>query len=193
MRNGDIIKTGSDSVASEAETSWFEEKDYVDFNDQNQVDKALSDFEKRYANSDKEHCIIITTSGKIYEAHGGKWTVDTSILGDKMKGSINEHNHVYGESHYSFSREDLFSSVNDGSAIVCAFDEKYRYKMNLCNVSASQEQVHSAYRAAVEEVNELKFLDYLDGGTAITFDNEQHEIISRTCERLGVLYERFEK
>lgn len=74
-----------------------------------------------------------------------------------MKGSVNEHNRVVGESHYSFSREDLFSSVNDGSALVFAFDEKYHYMMDLRGVNVSEEDAHSSYCAAVEDVNEAKF------------------------------------
>lgn len=90
-----------------------------------------------------------------------------------MKGSANEHNRVVGESHYSFSREDLFSSVNDGSALVFAFDEKYHYMMDLRGVNASEEDAHSAYCAAVEDVNEAKFLEYLSEVITINFDNER--------------------
>lgn len=188
-----IIKLGSDNVTSKAEKNWFEEKGSIDFNNKNAVNTTLINFEKKYANSDKEHCVVITESGKVYEVHGERWTVDTSVLGKELKGSINEHNHVIGESHYSFSREDLFSSVIDESAVVYAFDEKYRYMMDFRDVNVSEEDVYSAYRAAVEEVNETKFLEYISGTITIDFDNEQHEIIKRTCERLGVLYERYEK
>lgn len=188
--NGGIINVGSDNVTSK---SWFEEKNSIDFNDEQSVTKALLNFEDMYANSDREHCIVISTSGKVYEVHGEKWAVDTSVLGYELKGSINEHNHVFGESHYSFSREDLFSSIDDGSAIVYAFDEKYRYMMDFRDTDISEEQVHIAYRAAVEEVNEIKFFEYISGNITLNFDNEQHEIIKRTCERLGVVYERHEK
>ena len=71
----------------------------------------MNDFEEMYKDSLIEHCRVITISGEIYDVHGGKWTVDTSMLGEKMKGSINKHNHVKGESQYSFSYEDLKNSI----------------------------------------------------------------------------------
>lgn len=54
--------------------------------------------------------------------------------------------------------------------------------MDLRGVNVSEEDVHSSYCAAVEDVNEAKFLEYLSEVITINFDNEQHEIIKRTCE-----------
>ena len=108
---GGIIKGRSSGNGISSSEHYFKKVGKIDFNYQNAIDISMNDFEEMYKDSLIEHCRVITISGEIYDVHGGKWTVDTSMLGEKMKGSINKHNHVKGESQYSFSYEDLKNSI----------------------------------------------------------------------------------
>ena len=184
--NDDIININDSSSGKH----WVEEIGQIDFADNDAITRALSDFENTYADSTIEHCRVITVEGKIYDVHGDKWSVNTDLLGDEMRGSINEHNHVTGESQYSFSWEDLSSSAMDGSTISKAFDEKYRYEMVLPAKSIEDDVVYSAYQQAKEEVEDINLSAYLNGQATISDEDEQHEIIKRACKKVGIKYER---
>ena len=158
----------------------------IDYNDKKAVAKSLMEFEEKYKSSDIEHCRVITISGEVFEVHGGKYTVDPSILGDKLKGSINEHNHVTGESQYSFSWEDLKSCADDGTKIAIAYDEKYRYSMIFPNKIFNEDEVYEAYQKAKYLVDEELF----NNPENIPIGDEQHERIKKSCEELGIKYIR---
>lgn len=166
----------------------FEKIGELDPNDKNAVAASLAEFEHKYKDSQIEHCRVITTTGEVYEVHGDRYTVDTSLLGDLMRGSTNEHNHVTGESQYSFSWEDLIGCVNDSSGTALAFDEKYRYHMIFPDVRLDSDTVYEAYDRAKESVgNDLIFKP-----ETISEGDEQHERIRRACEELGIKYSRKE-
>ena len=118
--------------------------------------------------------------------HGDFDNVDTDLLGDRMKESINEHNHVIGESQYSFSWEDLESSAKDKSHISMAYDEKFRYSMTFPDTELTEDIVYEAYKRAENSVgNDLK--SYSE---RIPIGDEQHERIKRACKELGIKYSR---
>ena len=166
----------------------------IDFKDKKAVSKALLDFENQNQNADIERCIVITPNNEKYLVHGTLDTVDTTMLGDKLKGSINEHNHVTGESQYSFSREDLESCAKDGTFTAFAFDEKYRYVMKFPNHEISEDDVYDAYENAKDEVGEINFMHQYYGAEEYIPDEDiQHEIIKRACEGLGIIYGRTNK
>lgn len=158
----------------------------IDYNDKKAVAKSLMEFEEKYKSSDIEHCRVITISGEVFEVHGGKYTVDPSILDNKLKGSINEHNHVTGESQYSFSWEDLKSCADDGTKIAIAYDEKYRYSMIFPNKIFNEDEVYEAYQKAKYLVDEELF----NNPENIPIGDEQHERIKKSCEELGIKYIR---
>lgn len=184
--NDDIININDSSSGKH----WVEEIGQIDFADNDAIIRALSDFENTYADSTIEHRQVITVEGKIYDVHGDKWSINTDLLGDEMRGSINEHNHVTGESQYPFSWEDLSSSAMDGSTILKAFDEKYRYEMVLPAKSIEDDVVYSAYQQAKEEVEDINLSAYLNGQATISDEDEQHEIIKRACKKVEIKYER---
>lgn len=191
-----IIKTTKNSRNNAVPSAehYFEKIGDLDISDTKAVAKSFEEFENKYRNSEVEHCRVITAFGEIFEVHGDKWTVDTSLLGEKMSGSINEHNHVTGQSQYSFSWEDLISSVNDGSKISMAFDEKYWYTMILPNKSIDTDILYEAYRKAETEVDEINFNSFSAGkGKAISDDDYQHEVVCRACEMVGIKYDRKKK
>ena len=190
-RNGTMKSSGTGADEGQ---HWFEQITTIDPSDKKTAAQLLRDFERQYAESQIEHCRVITSNGEVYDVHGGRWTVDTTLLGEKMRGSTNEHNHVTGESQYSFSWEDLKSSAEDGSKVAIAFDEKYRYTMIFPDELIDSDSVYKAYCDAVNEVGEINALSYQSGnGKRISDEDCQHEIVLRACERLGVQYERKRK
>lgn len=180
-----IIKGRGSGTGNSEFNSTYERLKSIDVSDAEQIKITLSEFEEKYRTSETEHCVVITERGIVYEVHGSKWTVDTTVLGEEMKGSINEHNHVTGESQYSFSKEDLFSSVEDGSKESMAFDEKYRYSMKF-NKETTLEDAYVAYNSAVDNVMTRKMY-----GESINDEDEQHEIIKAACSSLGINYSRW--
>lgn len=166
----------------------------IDYNDKKAVAKSLMEFEEKYKSSDIEHCRVITISGEVFEVHGGKYTVDPSILGNKLRGSINEHNHVTGESQYSFSYEDLKSSIADGSKTSMAFDEKYRYFMQFSDKEITEEELYETFEKSRLDVEEINFQHRYCGTEKYIVDEDvMHEIVKKTCERLGIAYGRTKK
>lgn len=192
-----VLTEGRGSGTMETEENinhWFEKIGEIDPTDKRTTAQLFHDFEQQYADSKIEHCRVITAKGEVYDVHGGTATVDTTLLGEKMRGSTNEHNHVTGKSQYSFSWDDLRESIDDGSKIVIAFDEKYRYTMIFPDTSLSLDAAYEIYKTADYEVGDIVALSYTSGkGKQILDEDYQHEVMRRACERLGVLYERKRK
>lgn len=191
-RSSGTMNTGEGSEP--ASNHWYEQIGTIDPSDKRAAAKLLRDFEWQYSDSQIEHCRVITASGEVYDVHGDRWTVNTTLLGERMRGSTNEHNHVTGESQYSFSWEDLRDSAEDGSKFAIAFDEKYRYTMIFPDAPLNPDAVYEAYHDADEEVGDINAESYFFGnGKQISDEDYQHEVIRRACERLGVHYERKRK
>lgn len=165
----------------------------IDYNDKEAVAQSLREFEEKYKNSDIEHCRVITVNGDVYESHGDRYTVNTEILGDLTRGSINEHNHVTGESQYSFSWEDLKSCADDGTKIAIAYDEKYRYSMTFPDETIPKDDLYDAYNNAKNQVGDIRSYDRFYNKLTISDEDVQHEIIKRACEMVGIKYGRQRK
>ena len=166
----------------------FEKIGNIDFNDLKAINKSLHEFEVKYKDSNIEHCRVFAKNGNVYEVHGKSYRVNTSLLGSENMGSINEHNHVTGESEYSFSWEDLESCADDGTKMAIAFDEKYRYYMMFPDKKLSEDEVYDAYEKAKRSVgNDMALYP-----EKVKNGDEQHERIKRACEKLGIKYLRQE-
>ena len=175
---------GSGNVSQYSE-HFYEKIGEIDFYDKNAIAKSLQEFELKYSDSQIEHCRVICSNGDIFEVHGDLDTVNTYILGDKLKGSINEHNHVKGRSQYSFSWDDLRTSIDDGSKIVLAYDEKYRYSMHFPDTPIDSDTAYEAKMQAKQIV-----YDKIINGANISSDQLQHEMINEACKILKIRYER---
>lgn len=186
--SGKIITRSSGKNNLSDSIHHYEKIGNIDFSDKKAIARSLQEFEEKYRNSNIEHCRVITALGEVYEVHGNKWTVDTSLLGDKLQDSINEHNHVTGESQYSFSWEDLKSCADDGTKIAIAYDEKYRYSMIFPNKRFNEDEVYEAYQKAKYLVDEEMF----NNPENIPIGDEQHERIKKSCEELGIKYIRIQ-
>ncbi len=183
----DIITGRGSGTGSASDTvHYFERIGKLNPDDKKAVAASLAEFERKYKDSSIEHCRVITKNGEIYEVHGDRYTVDTSLLGELMRGSTNEHNHVTGESQYSFSWEDLIGCANDGSSNALAFDEKFRYAMAFPESPLSEDMIYDAYHNAKDTVLE----DMCSHPEKIPIGDEQHETIKRACQKLGIKYSR---
>ncbi len=184
--SGIISGRGSGKKPYISENHTYEKIGEIDFSDKKAIARSLQEFEHKYIDSDIEHCRVFCPNGEVYEVHGDRFRVNTDLLGDKMEGSINEHNHVIGESQYSFSWEDLESSAKDKSYISMAYDEKFRYSMTFPDTELTEDIVYEAYKRAENSVgNDLKFYP-----ERIPIGDEQHERIKRACKELGIKYSR---
>lgn len=194
------------AVFTDSDGHYCELIDKIDCNDKKAVALSLREFEEKYKDSKIEHCRVITISGDVYEVHGELDLVNTEMLGDLMKGSINEHNHVTGESQYSFSYEDLRSCILDGTKTAFAYDEKYRYFMQFSDKVISEDDLYDAYEAATKEVGNVRYNRHLyeigilkedelsvEEFKVISDEDDQHEIVKRTCEKVGIKYGRTKK
>lgn len=192
--SGIILGRGSGAGNPANTDHTFEKIGEIDFGDKKAVAKSLQEFEQKYKDSMIEHCRIFCTNGEVYEVHGDLDTVGTTLLGDKLKGSINEHNHVTGRSQYSFSWDDIKTSVEDGSSIVMAFDEKYRYSMVFSGEKIDLDEIEQAYIDCDNEVGDINALSWQSKKIKpIKEEDYQHEVVRRVCERFGVKYERKRK
>lgn len=189
--SGIISSRGSGAGQADSSIHTFQKIGEMDFSDKKAIAASLLEFEQKYEKSMIEHCRVFCTNGEVYEVHGDLDTVNTTLLGDKMKGSINEHNHVKGRSQYSFSWEDIDSSAKDGTYITMAYDEKYRYTMIFPKSAIDAEILRDAYDISENEVALNNYNhQYFAIGSRISDEDYQHEVIKRTCERIGVKYER---
>lgn len=184
--NDIITGRGSGTGASAFVQHTYEKIGEIDFSDKKAIAKSLQEFEQKYKDSRIEHCRVFCPNGEVYEVHGDLNNVNTDLLGDKMKGSINEHNHVMGEGKYTFSLKDVVGSADDGSYISMAYDEKYRYSMTFSDSAISVDSVYESYQRAKESVGN----DLIFHPERIPIGDEEHERIKRTCEELGIKYSR---
>ena len=184
--SGIITGRGSGNGDSINAEHTFEKIGEIDFSDKKAVAKSLQEFEQKYKDSRIEHCRVFCPNGEVYEVHGDLNNVNTDLLGDKMKGSINEHNHVIGEGKYTFSLKDVINSAADGSYISMAYDEKYRYSMTFSDLMISEDSVYELYQMAKKSVGD----DLIFHPERIPIGDEEHERIKRTCKELGIKYSR---
>lgn len=181
----DIIRSSGKGKSVNRSEHHYENYGEVDINDGKAVSSELKKFITEESESPIEKCRVINKRGKMYTVYGDEYTVNTGLLGDEMDGSINIHNHVKGQSQYSFSKEDLIESIRDGSYISYACDEKYLYTMIIKNKTPT-DLAEQLYEEARLEVDDILF----HNPELIPLGDEQHERIKRACEKLGIAYKR---
>lgn len=144
--------------------------------------KAFCD---KYASSDSEHMLVITSDGDVYYMtdHNPKG-VDCSFLGDKLKGSWNIHTHPPNSTQFSFSTDiDMPNFFADGSAVMEAVDYKYRYRFERPEGISYEQWEEARYKAWVNR-NALCIGKGIDDDTYE--ENVQHIIMEETCRILGI-------
>lgn len=181
----DIIRSSGKGKSINKSEHYYENYGEVNINDGKAVSSELKKFIAEEADSPIEKCRVINKSGKMYTVYGDEYAVNTGLLGDEMNGSINIHNHVTGQSQYSFSKEDLVESIRDGSYISYAYDERFLYTMIIKN-KIPADLAEQLYEEARLEVDDILF----HNPELIPLGDEQHERIKRACEKLGIAYKR---
>lgn len=165
----------------------------VDPSDTEQVEALKDMFCEKYASSPVENMMVITKDGEVHVMTDNEpKKVDCSYLGDKMVGSYNIHTHPPKETQFSFSTEaDIPAAFYDGTAVMEAVDEKYRYRF-VVPEGITFEQFDEV-RAEVD--SNIASVMAERGYTDDEFEeNQQHVIIDETCKRLGITsYSRWKR
>ncbi len=161
----------------------------IDASNKNEVNGMVTKFEKRYAESDREHCLIIRPNGDVYVARGDEYSVNTTeLMGEKMRGCFTSHNHPPQTTQYSFSLDDFSATLSEGGKRMRAFDFKYEYEAVFPDKLISEDDLYEAYYSAFNNKSDLF------GESGLSLDdyeeNIQHLIILSTCKRLGINYRR---
>ncbi len=161
----------------------------IDASNKNEVDRMVTKFEKRYAESDREHCLIIRPNGDVYVARGDEYSVNTSdLMGEKMRGCFTSHNHPPQTTQYSFSVEDFAVTLSETGKRMRAFDFKYEYEAVFPDKLISEDDLYEAYYSARNKDTELV------ANAGLGFDdyeeNIQHFVIQEMCHQLGISYTR---
>ncbi len=161
----------------------------IDASNKNEVNSVVTKFEKRYAESDREHCLIIRPNGDVYVARGDEYSVNTTeLMGEKMRGCFTSHNHPPQTTQYSFSVDDFSATLSEGGKRMRAFDFKYEYEAVFPDKLISEDDLYEAYYSA-KDIREKLIIN-----AGLGFDdyeeNVQHLIIGEMCRHLGINYTR---
>jgi len=79
----------------------------VDFDDEDAVDREIKAFRKKYASAAKEHALVVSPIGQVYELAGSSINVNIELVGkDALRNSRVIHNHTPKDKD-SFSRDDF--------------------------------------------------------------------------------------
>lgn len=160
----------------------------IDLNDRTAVKSLLDAFAKTYSKSKRELCLVIAENGDVFMVYGDQYTVNTDLLGIRMKGSINIHNHPPKTTQYSFSQQDIESFYTDGSAVMMACDERYIYEIRRPEKMPKRDELDAAIWDAKNKVWET--LDSMGIKDNIWLYRE-HAIIAEACKSLGIKYQRW--
>lgn len=162
----------------------------VDVNDRNAVNKFVSKFEKKYTNSDKEHCLVIKPDGTVYMSRGDGNSVNTfELLGEEeLKGCFTTHNHPKEYTQYSFSFQDFDFTREINGKRMRAIDFKYEYEAIFPNRTISESEMLDVYNDV--ENDKHKLFDECGYGFDDYEENIQHVVIKEMCKRLGIKYTR---
>lgn len=159
--------------------------------DTKSIDKMLGGYEKKWTGLDHEEAVVITADGDIFHAVGDSSSVNTSGLGDKLRGAVDFHNHPDDKTYYSFSAQDVGYFLQMGQKESRAADSTYRYYMRRTSqtVDAQSEEVIHRFREVREtEVRELAWY----GKINIDVD-EYHETVLRLAQEYHFEYERVKR
>ncbi len=190
-RSGGTIKARkASSLSYDGKTKHYAHKiGSIDISDQSAVDQMVEKFEKRYVESELEHCLIIRPNGDVYVARGDKRSVNTSdLMGDKMLASFTSHNHPKDVTQYSFSEDDFLATLFESGKRMRAFDFKYEYEAVFPDRLISEDELLEAYYNAKSKATDV--LVELGLGFDDYEENIQHLTISEMCKQLGIKYTR---
>lgn len=183
---------GAGKPVTYGKNSFMHKVGTVDFNDKKAVYELMERFEDKFNSKSREYCLVVAKDGTVYMARGRSAEIDTDIIfGSKLRGSYNTHTHPPNQTEYSFSKQDIYGAAADGSAVMRAADDKYRYEINFNGRKFSRNDVEDAiYHSELYRPESYDKKGYTLNDFA---ENEQHSMIEDICEQLGVEYTRRKK
>lgn len=183
---------GAGKSSTYGENSFLHKVGTVDFNDKKAVYELMERFEDKFNSKSREYCLVVATDGSVYMARGRAAEIDTDIVfGSKLRGSYNSHTHPPNQTEYSFSLQDIYGAAADGSAVMRAADDKYRYEINFNGRKFSRNDVEDAiYHAELYRPESYDKKGYTLNDFA---ENGRHSIVEDICEQLGVEYKRWKR
>lgn len=144
LASGEIGDKNGDSVIVNIED--------FDYNDRKAIKERFNQFAVDYINSENEHALVITKSGKLYTLKGGSINVDVSLVGaDELKGAIVIHNHptdIFGNSGECFSKPDFAFMCEYAIAEMQLVNKTGRYSMSYTGGRISYNQANKFYEDA---------------------------------------------
>lgn len=141
----------------------------IDYNDKKSVIKELKNFEKDAINESIETACVITKTGEVFKCFGVEDRVFPDFdLKDKLKGSSVSHNHLIGETAYTFSVDDLSLFMEYDLEVLRGCDKKYTYEFT-----------RDAMQIDVEPDDWMNF------------ENYSHADIIRRAKEYGIGYRRW--
>ncbi len=183
---------GSGAPVTYGKNSFMHKVGTVDFNDKKAVYELMERFEDKFNSKSREYCLVIAKDGSVYMARGRAAEIDTDVIfGSKLRGSYNTHTHPPDQTEYSFSKQDIYGAAADGSAVMRAADDRFRYEIDFKGTKLTRNDVEDAiYHAELCRPESYDKKGYTLNDFA---ENEQHSMIEDICEQLGVEYTRWKK
>ena len=169
-----IINTGGDSK--------LVKNGKIDFGDIKAVSDLIEIFCKSNANADVENALVISPTGNFYNIAGGKFSVETSVIGkNNLRGSICVHNHPVPKGEImgdSFSRYDLGFAAEYKTGKQYLVSGKRRDSF-IYTGNISREEIENKYNEAYSKLLELALYGYIE----IEFEMQQTlEILNNILE-----------
>lgn len=162
----------------------------IDFSDEKLVQSKLGEYEKQIVSDAKENAIVITSEGKIVRCVGTENQVfPNTDLGEALRGAYVTHNHPIGETHFSFSADDVAMFMDYELPELRGIDLKYNYRMVRLpgtEVLDRDTVAHLFGGDYYRRVMEKAFM-----GEINMEEDEYHEIVKLFAEKCGFLYERW--
>ncbi|MBQ9228964.1 MAG: hypothetical protein IJ168_09065 [Eubacterium sp.] len=123
-----------------------------EYNEEN-IQQMVNDFQKQYAYAEKEHIMVLTRGGKLYNIAGSQYVVNPSeIIDDKdMIGAATVHNHPVpdGDTHAdAFSIEDLVETVRLKTSPDYLITGDKKYMVEITDLTLDEDQIRELYDRA---------------------------------------------
>lgn len=123
------------------------------------IQSTLRKYEKEIVDSDIENAVVITKQGAVWRCYGNKNNVYPNVdLGaEALQGAWVTHNHPIGETHFTFSKDDLNLFIDYGLDLLHGCDAKYIYEFSK---DASQVDEQTENWATVENFEHCRMIEF---------------------------------
>lgn len=166
-----------------------QELETIDSADRKLIQSKLEQYERQIVSEPVENAIVITREGQIFRCIGTESQVfPNTDLGEALRGSYVTHNHPIGQTHFSFSADDLAMFMEYQLPELRGADSKYSYRLvrlpgteNLDRDTVAHLFSGDYYHKTMEKA----FMGEID-----MEEDEYHEIVKLFAKKCGFRYER---